>query len=39
MLSYFRRIAARAEELGNHRRKYLHGIANWGQLLIDRLEE
>ncbi|RMF71882.1 MAG: hypothetical protein D6738_12915 [Acidobacteria bacterium] len=39
MLSYFRRIATRAEELGNHRRKYLHGIERWGQLLIDRLEE
>ena len=39
MLRYFERIAARAEELGNHRRKYLHGIEKHGRDLIDRLEE
>lgn len=39
MLRYFQRIVARAEELGNHRRKYLHGIEKHGRELIDRLEE
>lgn len=39
MLRYFKRLETRALELGNHRRKYLHGIERWGRLLIDRLEE
>lgn len=39
MQRYFRRVEARALELGNHRRKYLHGIDRYGRLLIDRLEE
>jgi hypothetical protein len=38
VLRYFRRVEARALELGNHRRKYLFGIERWGRLLIDRLE-
>jgi hypothetical protein len=39
MLRYFRRIEERAQELGNHRRKYMHAIEEHGRLLIDRLEE
>jgi len=38
MLGYFRRIEERAQELGNHRRKYIYAIEMYGQLLIDRLE-
>lgn len=38
MLRYFKRLETRTLELGNHRRKYLHGIDRWGRLLVDRLE-
>ena len=36
MQRYFRRIEVRAQELGNHRRKYLYAIDRWGQELVDR---
>ncbi len=39
MLRYFRRIEERAQELGNHRRKYMYAIETHGRRLIDRLEE
>jgi hypothetical protein len=38
MLRYFRRIDERAQELGNHRRKYIHAIETYGRCLVDRLE-
>ncbi|MFH1679954.1 MAG: hypothetical protein ABIH26_04840, partial [Candidatus Eisenbacteria bacterium] len=38
MLRYFRRLEERSQELGNHRRKYVHAIEKHGRLLIDRLE-
>lgn len=38
MLRFFRRIEERAQELGNHRRKYIHAIEKHGRLLVDRLE-
>jgi hypothetical protein len=39
MLSYFRPIEERVQELGNYRRKYVHAIETYGRCLVDRLEE
>ncbi|MBN1825569.1 MAG: hypothetical protein JW958_04820 [Candidatus Eisenbacteria bacterium] len=39
MLRYFHRMEERAQELGNHRRKYIHAVERHGRSLIDRLEE
>src|SRR5512136_1389502 len=38
VIGYFRRLEERSQALGNHRRKYIHGVERWGQTLIDRLE-
>jgi len=38
MLRYFWQIEERAQELGNHRRKYVHAIETHGRNLVDRLE-
>lgn len=38
MQGYFRRFESRASELGNNRRKYIHGIERHGRKLLSRLE-